>query len=199
MSRVKHVMVDLETLGTRQYAPVLSIGAVVFDPHSDHIAPVNYYRVISQPSMNVETATLVWWLKQGDKLLKLLEPNDSSITRRSVGTSFIFWLKTHHQAEEYRFWCHGLDFDLRLFKELFESNFSETDTWAALFKYNDGRDTRTIFEAANFDYKAFPRYGEFHNALDDAITQAKAVQHCFRLLRTEVAPPPTTAPQGEQS
>lgn len=198
MSRVKHVMVDLETMGVGQYAPVLSIGAVVFDPRGDYISSANYYRLISQPSMTVETSTLVWWLKQGDKLLNLLQPSPNSITRRMVASSFTSWLKMHHPSEEYRFWCHGLDFDMRLFKELFESNFSETETWAVLFKYNDGRDTRTIFEAANFDYKAFPRYGEFHNALDDAITQAKAVQHCFKVLRREYAPPPTTAPQGEQ-
>lgn len=194
MSRVKHVMVDLETLGLLHYSPVLSVGACVFDPYTDYIFPMNYYKVINHKQMHVDVNTLVFWLKQGNKLLELLT-SVHAVAQTTIAPTFIDWLKTHHPSEAYRFWCHGLDFDLKIFKELFQSNYPDGERWDELFKYNDGRDTRTIFEAANFDYKAFPRYGEFHNALDDAITQAKAVQFCFKTLRDENAPPPTTAPR----
>lgn len=181
MSREKHIMVDLETLGTKRVATVLSVGACVFDPYTDYVGPVNFYKTIKWQQMIVETGTLIWWLKQENKLLNLLT-SDAAVEANAIAPLFSHWLHMNYPAEKYYLWCHGLDFDQPLLQGIFEYCPNVDYAWNRLFAYNDGRDTRTIFDAARFDFKAFPRYGEFHNAIDDAITQAKAVQECYRIL-----------------
>lgn len=45
----RHVMVDLETMGKKSNAPVVSIGAVIFDPETGFLGET-FYKVVSLES-----------------------------------------------------------------------------------------------------------------------------------------------------
>jgi hypothetical protein len=50
--------------------------------------------------------------------------------------------------------------------------------------YRAPRDTRTLFDLAELDARDLPFVGVKHNALDDAIHQAKCVQAAHQRLRS---------------
>lgn len=65
---VNHLMIDLETMGTKPNAPVVAIGAVFFDPLSGELGP-EYYTAVNLASAMEQGAvpdgdTIIWWLKQ---------------------------------------------------------------------------------------------------------------------------------------
>lgn len=78
------------------------------------------------------------------------------------------------QALDVLAWSHGAGFDLPMLKPAY-------DVCGLTYPlyYRAGRDTRTVFDDAGIiDHSALlkkHRYGTLHNALDDAITQARAV------------------------
>lgn len=62
-----HVMVDLETMGKKHNAPIVAIGAVVFDPATGSIGESFYKVVCLESSVNwgavIDPSTVIWWLK----------------------------------------------------------------------------------------------------------------------------------------
>ena len=66
---MKHIMIDVESLGTRADAVILSLGAVKFDLTSGKIDDQGFYASISIDSnqelgRRIQEDTLLWWLKQ---------------------------------------------------------------------------------------------------------------------------------------
>lgn len=64
-----HVMLDLETYGTRPNSVILAIGAVAFNPSSPKLGP-EFYSVINYKSsltagLLADLATIEWWSRQG--------------------------------------------------------------------------------------------------------------------------------------
>ncbi|MGJ1499919.1 3'-5' exonuclease, partial [Sphingobacterium spiritivorum] len=75
---MKNVMIDIETLGTKPYSVILSIGAIEFDINTGEIKDT-FYRVINtrtshEAGLLTDLDTIKWWLLQNDesrdKLLK---------------------------------------------------------------------------------------------------------------------------------
>ncbi|HED3356024.1 TPA: 3'-5' exoribonuclease, partial [Klebsiella quasipneumoniae subsp. similipneumoniae] len=66
-----HVMVDLETMGKKHNAPIVAIGAVVFDPATGSIGESFYKVVCLESSVNwgavIDPSTVIWWLKQSSE------------------------------------------------------------------------------------------------------------------------------------
>ncbi|CAM7540570.1 3'-5' exoribonuclease Rv2179c-like domain-containing protein [Citrobacter freundii] len=66
-----HLMVDLETMGSGPDAPIVSIGAVYFDPSTGNTG-AEFYQVVSLESsmsfgMKPDASTIQWWLKQSSE------------------------------------------------------------------------------------------------------------------------------------
>lgn len=181
-----HFSIDIETMGTTPNSAILSIGAVVFDPHSTEM-PVErtddtfYTRVDLAGCMalglTVDAPTIKWWMQQDDAARgEVMKPGSSLATSLLALSN---WMACRQDSLlDRRLWCHGPSFDAVLLENAYR-----VCQLKAPWKYNEARDTRTIYEAAGIDFKAFPRCGVFHNALDDAITQAKAVQAAYQTLR----------------
>src|SRR6478609_5266295 len=75
---MKHVMIDLETLGTSADAVWLSIAAIQFDPHTGEIGArfnANVDLASAQKAgRTISADTLKWWLKQRPEILfKMLD------------------------------------------------------------------------------------------------------------------------------
>lgn len=66
-----HLMVDMETMGNSPDAPIVSIGAVFFDPSTGNTG-AEFYQVVSLESsmsfgMKPDASTIQWWLKQSSE------------------------------------------------------------------------------------------------------------------------------------
>lgn len=68
---MNHLMIDLETMGNKPSAPIVSIGAVIFDPSTGEFGP-DFYRVVSLKSSVdggavPDADTIMWWMQQSEE------------------------------------------------------------------------------------------------------------------------------------
>jgi hypothetical protein len=157
-------MVDLETLGREAGAAILSIGAVTFDREGVHDT---FYRNIDletceQAGLEVEMATLAWWLEQDEEAQKVLEGGDDlEAALRDFSTFY-----DANNAEE--IWANSPSFDCEILGHAYDALGIE-QPWG----FRDERDYRTLRELPGAVW--VDRQGTHHNALDDAKHQAKKV------------------------
>ncbi|PWW11811.1 uncharacterized protein DUF5051 [Mangrovibacter plantisponsor] len=89
---MNHLMIDIESMGTKSNAPVVSIGSVFFDPDSGESGP-EFYQVIDLTSAMATGAvpdgdTILWWLKQSPEARAAITTSDSiSINAALLGLS----------------------------------------------------------------------------------------------------------------
>ncbi len=175
-----HLMIDLETMGKNPDAPIISIGAIFFDPQTGDMGP-EFSKTIDLETAGgvIDRDTIKWWLKQSreaqsaimtdeipldDALLQLREFIDEN-----SGEFFV------------QVWGNGANFDNTILRRSYERQ-GIPCPW----RYYNDRDVRTIVElgkAIDFDARtAIPFEGERHNALDDARYQAKYVSVLWQKL-----------------
>ncbi|HFD2629662.1 TPA: 3'-5' exoribonuclease [Escherichia coli] len=175
-----HLMIDLETMGKNPDAPIISIGAIFFDPQTGDMGP-EFSKTIDLETAGgvIDRNTIKWWLKQSreaqsaimtdeipldDALLQLREFIDEN-----SGEFFV------------QVWGNGANFDNTILRRSYERQ-GIPCPW----RYYNDRDVRTIVElgkAIDFDARtAIPFEGERHNALDDARYQAKYVSAIWQKL-----------------
>lgn len=160
---MKHVMVDLETMGRGPGCPILSIGAVEFD-HTG--LGREFYEVAHMPTqiilgLQVDPDTERWWGEQTVKARKVLteahQPNQTSLPL--VLENFAAWL-----PKDACVWGNGADFDNSILAYAYKQC-GMASPWA----FWNSRCFRTL---KSFSDVRTPRIGTHHNALDDAKTQA---------------------------
>ena len=163
-------MVDLETLGTAADAVILSIGAVRFDLDSGKIDDAGFYASISVESnldykRRVQEDTLIWWMKQPPEAQSVF--NEPKVTLPFALCDFSDWLSTN----DHFMWSMGADFDLPMLAHAFRSCTIEIP-----WNFWNNRCARTYKNLPAARSVSVPRTGTHHNALQDAIYQAKLVQ-----------------------
>ena len=159
------VMLDIETLGTDPGAAILSIGAVAFDENGPTGA--TFHRQIRLTScqtagLEIDAETLAWWLDQDDAAKGVLTGGEDLET---VLGEFIEWYRDYNPSEV---WANSPSFDCAILEAAFEA-VGRREPWT----YYEQRDVRTIrnLPAA----VALDRTGIEHDALDDAMHQAREV------------------------
>lgn len=171
-----HIMIDIETLGTKSNSVILSVGAVQFDLRGN--VHDRYHKGIEIQScldigMEVDGYTIEWWLKQKHENIARLMSIDCLPLKTvllQLYDCFVSMLKPITYV-----WSHGSSFDL----VLLENAYKAAGWKGAWWKYSNVRDTRTLFDLANYEYIA--KGG--HDALEDAKNQAKAVQEAYQKLK----------------
>ncbi|RCP20347.1 exonuclease [Escherichia coli] len=175
-----HLMIDLETMGKNPDAPIISIGAIFFDPQTGDMGP-EFSKTIDLDTAGgvIDRDVIKWWLKQSreaqsavmtdeipldDALLQLREFIDEN-----SGEFFV------------QVWGNGANFDNVILRRSYERQ-GIPCPW----RYCNDRDVRTIVELGKTidvdDRTAIPFEGERHNALDDARYQAKYVSAIWQKL-----------------
>ena len=175
-----HLMIDLETMGKNPDAPIISIGAIFFDPQTGDMGP-EFSKTIDLDTAGgvIDRDVIKWWLKQSreaqsavmtdeipldDALLQLREFIDEN-----SGEFFV------------QVWGNGANFDNVILRRSYERQ-GIPCPW----RYCNDRDVRTIVELGktiDVDARtAIPFEGERHNALDDARYQAKYVSAIWQKL-----------------
>lgn len=178
----RDAMVDIETLGKRPFCPILAIGACAFrmsvvpgapDLPEDVITDV-FYQAITLEScltagLRIDADTLMWWMGSDPEH----SPNEAArkatfMDPRAVALpialdAFTDWL----QSRPLKLWGNSARFDMGILEAAYTACGKD-----APWKFYDERCYRTIKNLPEAKQVELVRYGTYHNALDDAITQA---------------------------
>ena len=181
-----HLMVDMETMGNGPDAPIVSIGAVFFDPSTGNTG-AEFYQVVSLESsmlfgMKPDASTIQWWLKQSSEARSAILVDEAMGLRESLELLADFIAENAaNGSHTVQMWGNGCSFDNVILRRAY----ALTDTPFAVPFWND-RDVRTIVELGK-SVGINPRHdipfeGDLHNALSDARHQVKYVSAIWQRL-----------------
>jgi hypothetical protein len=177
------VMIDIETLSTKNNACILTIGAIKFNRRNSTIKSINelkdekktFYVRISRKSclllgMDVDIKTVEWWNTLPEEVRHEAiynQENRMEITHALrqlseflIGVSF--------------FWSQG-SFDYNILENAYR-----VCNIPLPWKYWQVRDSRTIFDFFNVDLKSIKIDGSHHNALHDSYKQIIGLKSCLK-------------------
>lgn len=172
----EHIMVDIETLGTRHNAVVLSIGAVKFDHRKIHEDNGLYLNLTWQDQIDmggtVTEGTLRFWLKQPSAPREALFNKKGESTAKALQT-FEKWFRKNVKApRDCNVWAMPPSFDLGLLGDLFRRFQKGEPPWPFWAE----RDVRTARMMAGVNTIKRASDSVEHHAFDDAVHQAKLVR-----------------------
>ena len=194
-------MIDLETLGIDAGAPIVTIGAVVFNPYvcdsSEELIRrgLNIRIDLSESidkSRGVRGETLRWWFEQKDEAIKALV-GDDTVSMKEALTKLYRYLndRGNFVNEEFfpgladmpkcsTFWAKDPDFDMVLLRYYYDL-LGEKLPWS----FWACRSVRTIEAIAWDDPSSKPEFkipGVAHNAMWDSVHQAMRIQAAMKEL-----------------
>lgn len=204
------VMIDIETLGTVMGAPVVTIGAVLFDPYKNDSSQLLLDRSLS---LRVDLAdsikysklgdnpadagkTIRWWFEQSDEAIKALVVGQTMSMQEALAKlsrychergTFVnkeFFKGLSDLPKTNRYWAKDPDFDMRLLQHYYE----HPDLKGAKQPWDfwSCRSVRTVQDLAwpegGIERPEFEVPGVAHDARWDAIQQAMTVQAAMHRL-----------------
>lgn len=192
-----NVMLDFETLSLKPDAVLLSIGACTFDPETGEVGNEFYLAIDprTQHQRHISADTVLWWLKQDEaartKLTSAIEARekldedgdftDEQLTElmeqaahpiHHVARAFILWFE--QLGEVQGVWTNG-GVDHVWMDSLME--YSGFKVPYPFWLQRDYRTLKGLYPEVKAEFT-----GTKHNALDDAIHQAK---HALVLLKEQ--------------
>lgn len=184
---IRHLSADCETLSLNENPALLSIGAVVFDPHgSDTVESLRSAPTFSviidlkdqaeRFGRHIDAGTIMWWMKQPDAARNQVISENSEYLSGALG-QFANWIR-EVAGKDARLWTHGAAEDAVWLR----SAYRETCPGVPFpIHYRNIRDTRSIFDFMDTPEIVVPGLVD-HVALDDAIYQALRVQYAYQQL-----------------
>ena len=170
-------MIDLETMDTLPSTKVLSIGAVAFNPYTGEVETDTGLHIALRQDLQLgrtkSPQTEAWWERQSPEARASWDlPEEDLVEPKEALRELYRFFKTNKAS---RPWGHGSTFDISILEDMYR--------WAEgkpPWRFWDVADTRTILDIAKMKV---PRVeGTHHNALDDAINQAKAMHIAYQKL-----------------
>lgn len=180
---MNHLMIDLETMGNGPYSPIVSIGAVFFDPSNGNTGSSFCSNISLESSMRYrakpDASTIIWWMGQSQEARQSLI-NDT-VDLPVALLAFSEFVSENANQKFVQVWGNGSSFDCVILRSGYAmAGISPPWQW-----WND-RDVRTVVEMgkiAGIDPKKdTPFDGVRHNSLSDAIHQAKYVSAIWQRL-----------------
>lgn len=172
---MNHVMIDIETLGTKPGAVILSLAAVQFDLSGKigemWAGNINIQEQLDKGSV-IEAGTLLWWERQ-DKEARDAAYVLSSNTAEQMLNAFAIWYRT--LGLEYP-WGNSARFDMGLLENLY-LRLNMQPPW----KHYNERDCRTIEFLAPSIRKAIERTGA-HSPIEDCKYQIEYVTKTLKAI-----------------
>ena len=166
-------MLDCETLSTRPDATILTFGACKFSPYNqEEITQGIYFRINVDEQISlgshVDDNTIAWWGEQADDVREealgdgdriSLDEFTKQLNRFIVGCDNI--------------WAQGPVFDIVILENLYR-RMGLPCPW----QFWQIRDSRTLLSSLG-DPREKNKAG-LHNALEDCVSQAQAVQQVYK-------------------
>ncbi|MFA1278360.1 3'-5' exonuclease [Klebsiella quasipneumoniae] len=187
---MNHLMIDLETMGNKPNAPIVSIGAVFFEPSTGELGE-EFYRVVSLKSAVCGGAvpdadTIMWWMQQSEEARAAICDKDA-ISLSAALIKLNHFIRDYADSGKVQIWGNGATFDNVILRASYER-----DDIPCPWHFTNDRDVRTIVELGRAiginPRRDIPFEGDIHNALADAKHQAKYVSAIWqRLIPSPVA------------
>lgn len=166
------LMIDFETLGTDPDTCVISVGACFFDETTGQIGPTFYMAFDIDEQLkkgrSITGSTLKWWMGQSGAAKKVF--NEQAQPAKDVLTLFSKWVLSQNTISKIKPWGNGSSFDISIIEDMFRM-YDIKCPWLYYSVY----DLRTFKRYIANGAKVVVAEGTAHNALDDAIAQAKYV------------------------
>ncbi|WP_257253891.1 MULTISPECIES: 3'-5' exonuclease [unclassified Endozoicomonas] len=184
---MKHLMVDLETMGNGSQAAIIGIGACFFDPVTGQIGETFSRNVTLQSSVDeglkMDVSTVEWWLKQDDDARAIFQRSGYPLPE--VLQEFLDFIP-ERLRRSVQLWGNGASFDNVILENAFDVCGLKAP-WA----FWNHRDVRTIVELGRTILGIDPKRDFFfdgvkHDALSDAVHQARYVSAIWGELQGAV-------------
>lgn len=184
---MRHVMIDLETMGLRPDAAIVSIGAVHFEVFADPVLGHNDIQVVDtlhvavslksclDAGLTTDQSTVDWWAKQSAQARSSWQ-QEGAPTLLEALTRLSGWALQGSSDQQVCPWGNGADFDLVLLKSAYGA-IGADPPWR-YYNHHCYRTVKRLFPVAEV-----PRQGTHHNALDDAMHQVSTLRQIVRTYR----------------
>lgn len=173
---MKHLMMDIETLGTKSFCVVVSIGVVEFDPTTGKVGDSRYWNIDVKDSLGyklqVSGDTLQWWMGQSHEARKGLFTDTYPLK------TVLDELRVFCKGKGYKVWGNSARFDLGLVENLY-TLFKEDIPWSP---WNE-MDVRTLANLRPDIKKNYKHEGINHNALSDCYKQIGYISEIWKDLK----------------
>lgn len=171
-----HVSLDIETLSNRPTAGILSIGAVKFIPVDRTVLPDMFYGNCgladnANIGLHISQETVAWWQTLPGSTYTDAWMDPSHATVASLLKAFLEWLGPE---KAYPIWGNGSAFDNAVVRHA--CKVVGMESWS--YKYDCC--ARTL-RATMGD--PFEKPVKAHNALADALAQAKVICHYLNIIK----------------
>lgn len=138
-------MVDIETLGTKSYATILSLGAIFFDIKTGELGEAFHKSVKISSCLNVglevNPKTALWWIGQEEALEQWAKSEKFDLTQ--VLDEFSEFCKSNIpnilEPEPFYIWGNSNRFDMGLIENAY-TKIGKEIPW----RFRDERDVRTL-------------------------------------------------------
>lgn len=164
-----NIMLDLETLDTAPSTVILSIGLAAFT--DTELGETRYFVPSMQEQITlgrtVSASTIQWWMGQNSAAKKVFEEQKRTTSKNlaDVLSGVAFFIEKYPDV---KVWSYGANFDVPILQHAFEQMGMKLP-----WKYPNVRCLRTFCDERKAPYRQ--NFGVAHNAVDDAISQAKHV------------------------
>lgn len=174
-----HFMLDLETMGLRPNAAIVSIGATHFNATS--IIDRFHTSINLQSCLDVglvtDQSTVNWWEKQSVEARSSWDTPDAPSLHTAL-SMFGDWLrKWASSTGQIAPWGNGADFDLVLLTSAYHA--LDADPPWKFYNHHCFRTIKNLLPPS----PEVVRKGTHHNALDDAIFQTEQLQDILKRNR----------------
>lgn len=172
-----NLMVDVECMGLPPDGALMSIGACFFDMKTRAIGPT-FNRAINLATSvrdggTITPATAMWWLGQSQQARDAVRFSTEDI--RTTLADFSAFIAEHSRHKDVIPWGNAASFDLAIVGGAY-ARAGMPFPWSP-FRERCFRTLRNLYPST--EYNPDDKGAEAHNALADAIFQAK---HIFKIL-----------------
>lgn len=191
---LKHIVFDTETLGIRENAIVLSIGAVAFElepgtknDYDRYILDGFHVKFSIKDQLHtwkrsVDEGTVEWWKGQSEEAKKILKPSPNDVTMAEGLTQLNDWIKSidGYKWNSSYVWSRGTYFDFPKMESMYHQAGVKCgfNTW----KIRDVRtyiDILTGVDNGKYEPDRQPENFIAHDALHDAAMDAYRMVEIF--------------------
>lgn len=163
-----HLMLDIETMGNKSYASIVSIAAVEFDIENGLIGRSFYEKIDLQSCIDigliVDASTIIWWMRQSDKARA--EFTDVH-TIHIIDALKLF---SNFCNSNYFIWANSPRFDCAILQNAYDKAGIKIP-----WDFRKERCIRTLVSLAPEIKDNYKSIGTTHNAFDDCINQINIV------------------------
>ena len=171
-----HIMTDIETLASTPDAAVIAIGLCAFNRNEI----IDSMEILIDPHLSMghrDPKTIEWWRQQDPKVLeKMFSGKETPWAACALMTEFVRNYDKHLEG----FWANPPQFDIVILRQMFEVCGAKFPVHFR--KERDFRTLKTLAHAKDINYQPAYEGINKHDAKDDAIAQARAVQIIMRAL-----------------